>query len=698
MTNSESSAQAERAGGLLARALRSPLALTVLFLVAGLLVYAPALRGNLIWDDGYLVGENPFYKSPVFTLEVFRHWLFLDSASTYYRPVQNITYMFDYWLWAGNPFGYHLTNIVVHSLSGLLLFFLLRRLLPALLAGVESMTPHFTQTLALLIAIVWTVHPIHNAGVAYISGRADSLASLFALSAWLLVIRARETPKIAVRLSLAVLAAATMLIALCAKEIALMWLLLFLGHLFVCEKSMALRAKFGVLLAVVAVFGTYYILHSLPGYRTPIDAGPPQPFAARILLMLRAMGDYTGLIFWPSQLMMDRSISSAIMYESRANWHALLRYEYLSILGTLALTAFGWLALRDLPGRRLRAFGAAWFVVAFLPISNLFPLNAQVAEHWIYLASIGYLTFLAGCLVLVPERVRRFAWVAIVCAVAALGARTYIRATDWSDAETFYQRTIEAGGGTPRVRGNLANIYGQRGDYAGQEKLLRETLERFPEYLPSRLALGVCLNKQGRTAEAAALLELDKQQSAVAARKFSRTWTAAYGLAGVRAGEGKKDEAIAILQEARERFPGPWEIARMEADLLRQTQGASPAAAVVADYTRERWWHQDSWFTLGKLRFAAQDLDGAAAAFHHAARLDIHDPRPFADIASLEIARNRLDAARVAQQTAIDRDPHQPSRYLVLANILEKLGRPAEAAAALKQAEALRASVHSGGA
>ena len=92
---------------------------------------------------------------------------------------------------------------------------------------------------------------------------------------------------------------------------------------------------------------------------------------------------------------------------------------------------------------------------------------------------------------------------------------------------------------------------------------------------------------------------------------------------------------------------------------------------------------------LGRLRFAAQDLDGAADALRHAARLDIHDPRPFADIADLELARNRLDAACAAQQTAIARDPNQPSSYVVLAGILEKLGRTSEAAAALKQAERL---------
>ena len=95
-------------------------------LLAGWLVYLPALCGELVWDDTYLVGENPFFKSPTFGFEVFRHWLFFDSFSTYYRPVQNWSYMLDYWLWRGAPMGYHATNILLHSLSGFLLYLLLR--------------------------------------------------------------------------------------------------------------------------------------------------------------------------------------------------------------------------------------------------------------------------------------------------------------------------------------------------------------------------------------------------------------------------------------------------------------------------------------------------------------------------------------------------------------------------------------------
>src|SRR5580658_4899841 len=100
-------------------------------LLSAFAVYAPALGGELIWDDRYLVRENPFFRSPVFLLEVFRHYLFFDSFSTYYRPLQNWSYILDYWLWRGDPVGYHLTNILLHSGSGFLLFLLLRRIFVA---------------------------------------------------------------------------------------------------------------------------------------------------------------------------------------------------------------------------------------------------------------------------------------------------------------------------------------------------------------------------------------------------------------------------------------------------------------------------------------------------------------------------------------------------------------------------------------
>ena len=99
-----------------------------------ILAHAPALSGELIWDDLYLAHDNPFIKSPLLILETFRHYLFLDSYSAHYRPVQNLSFIFDYFFWNDNTYGYHLTNILLHAASGVLLYFLLRRLLRSLLS------------------------------------------------------------------------------------------------------------------------------------------------------------------------------------------------------------------------------------------------------------------------------------------------------------------------------------------------------------------------------------------------------------------------------------------------------------------------------------------------------------------------------------------------------------------------------------
>lgn len=664
-----------------------PIIAWLLCLLASFAVYAPALEGDLIWDDFYLVRENPFFRSPVFGLEVFRHYLFFDSFSTYYRPVQNWSYILDYWLWHGAPMGYHLTNILLHSQCAFLLFLLFRRLLPDLSLGERGSAT--VRWIALLVALVWAVHPIHNAAVAYISGRADSLAALFALGAWLLVGRALDEGNAARKIAWALAAAVSMLLGLCSKEIALVWLVLLVGHLIFFDRRHTRAAKGAVVAGVVAALGVYAVLHGLPAPRTPMQDGPPAPWDARFLLMLRALGDYTGLLLFPSKLYMERAISDPGIYRSLVSWREHVRFEYLSIIGLVALLAATWLCAKDLPGRRLRIFGAAWFAVAFLPISNLFPLNAEVAEHWIYLASIGALLFFAGIVIALPARGRAFATVFVGVAIVGLGARTALRSADWINAETFCLRTIEDGGATPRILSSLASIYGQREDYAKQEIILRKMIARFPEYAPAKLNLGICLSRQGRTAEAEELLGASRAKADEVARQYPRTWPAALQLADLRRKAGQPAEALAIVRQARGRFPETWELAKGESDLLRDTAGPAAALPVVAEYAARRWWHYDAQFALGALHFAAGQSDAGITALQNASRLDIHDGRAFSAIAEIELARERPEAALAAQLAAMEREPDSPRHYIALASILEKLGRRAEANAALKKAQLL---------
>lgn len=656
-----------------------PWLVLLLFAALGFAIYAPALHGGRVWDDHYLVGENPFFRSPVFTAEVFRHHLFFESASTYYRPVQNLSYIADYWLWAGEPLGYHCTNVALHALAAWLLWLLLRRLLAGLLGESERAR----EWCAFLVALVWLVHPAHNAAVAYISGRADSLAAVFALGAWLAWLKARDERRVALRVVRCVCSVLLLLLALCSKEIALIWLALFAMHTFVFERT-PLRSRLVPIVGVLVVLAVYVWLHSLPTPRPPQPAFMSEPLAARSILALRALGDYSGLLVFPATLMMERSLGPAAMYADTHAWQHAIGSEWLSIFGLAALLAAAWLCTQRGEGASLRRFGALWFGIAFIPISNLIPLNAESAEHWIYLASIGALMLVAGAVLMLPARAQRAATFVALLACAAFAARTSFRAADWVDGETFARKTLAAGGVTPRMIAYLAQELGAQGRLAEQEQVLRKEIAIFPDYTTARTNLALCLRKQGHEPEAASLLA----SAQTAAPTVPRSWNAALNIAGQMHHDGHSAEALTLIREWRARFPETWELAAFESTILRDTHG--DALAPVADYARAHWWHLPSQLRLASLQRDVNDFTAAAATLTAAQKLDVHGAAAFAELALLELARENLPAAIEAQATAVARAPHDPVQLAQFADILDFAKRPADATAVRKRAEQLR--------
>jgi tetratricopeptide (TPR) repeat protein len=655
------------------------------FLLACLVAYAPALNGELLWDDIYLVGENPFFKSPAFVFEVFRHWLYLDSLSLYYRPVQNLSYILDYWLWNRNPVGYHLSNVLLHTTSGFLLYLLLRKILPSLLSSKEKTGK---SAIAFLVSLIWIIHPIQNAAVAYVAGRADSLATLFAVGGWLLYLQHKPGK---LRAACYCIAPFLFLIALCSKEIAFIWIGLFTVYLFAFDKELKLQAKIVSIVSLLAVFVCYLWLRHLPEARATQTAGS-EDFVFRVILMLRALGDYASLAFFPDQLHMERIVFTSVAYRNVDLWQRSIRFEYLSSIGMLTLAGASYAAWSKRPGQRLRIFGIAWFALGFLPISNLFPLNAQVAEHWIYMASFGFLLIIAGCIVALPKQ---HAWVAaaIVClATFGLTIRTSFRAEEWSSAETFFRQTIASGGSSARVNLNLAHIYSGHGDYVKAEKVLRDALERFPDHPNIKINLGINLLKQGRTQEAEAFLQFDNAASKTMVGMYPHTWSAALNVAHLRYQEGKYDESLAILEDAISRYPDTWELVQFKAQVVEHEYGAVRAIPVVDKYASARWWHYDSHLLLGQMRLEAGDLDGAIADFERAAKLDVHATEPLERIARINVMQNKMDMALAAQKKAIGRGLQQPNQYLMLAAILSQMNRKEEALDAFQKAQDLRAA------
>jgi protein O-mannosyl-transferase len=150
----------------------------ILLAVFCAIFYSNSLLNPFIWDDEALVVQNPIIRSPAGLLNAFTSDLYsgVDFGSNFYRPLQAVSYLWDYHFWRLDPYGYHLTNIALQILVSFLVFLF-------------SFNFVKKREVAFGAALLFALSPLNTEAVTYISGRADMLLGLFLLSSFLLFIR-----------------------------------------------------------------------------------------------------------------------------------------------------------------------------------------------------------------------------------------------------------------------------------------------------------------------------------------------------------------------------------------------------------------------------------------------------------------------------------------------------------------------------
>jgi hypothetical protein len=190
--------------------------LPALFILAALLAYSGNLNSYFVSDDFVQIGK-------VLHGDFSVAWG--QEHGGFFRPLFILSYIIDSRIWHDRPFGFHLTNILLHALNSLLVFKLGLRLFQNLKLPAKSL-----KAATGAAAVLFLVHPSHTEAVTWISGRADLLATLFclaALSSYCAYVNAR-------RIAYMVLALGLGAIALLAKEsaICLPFLILIVGLYF----------------------------------------------------------------------------------------------------------------------------------------------------------------------------------------------------------------------------------------------------------------------------------------------------------------------------------------------------------------------------------------------------------------------------------------------------------------------------------
>ncbi len=429
----------------------------VCIITLGCIAYFNTLDGDWVWDDVSSVLLHQHVQEPAEFFQLFKEdqHAFGRGQGNFYRPLVAASFMWDFWLSHDpvqdtrpgqsypevSPFLFHCTNIIWHVAAAVLLCCLL----------VRFGAPRFVS---LVVPLIFVVHPLHTEAVAYISGRADMMSAVFIFAALFFAFQEGTSQK---RIAGIVLSTIVFGFGLLSKESTLIYpllLVLFIALLPYPEfkekkaRKDAIKQRLTPLFPAVVVILIYIYLRStvLRFADMTVDASP---FLVRIVETFQSFAIYIRLLFIPTGLHMERTLDHAGVGTAVIG----------AVLLLLSIALFVW-AIKVKKHRI--ALGMGWFLLAWLPISGIFPLNAPLAEHWMYVPMAGFWWALVELLyaytpATIQWRRTRTALVTGLCLVFVL--LTVERNDDWQNNDRLFRATLAQNPNTIRVHYNLAVTY-----------------------------------------------------------------------------------------------------------------------------------------------------------------------------------------------------------------------------------------------
>jgi protein O-mannosyl-transferase len=595
----------------------------LILLVVVFISYAPVVRNGFVWDDTALILRDPLIRSWRLIPEGFNHFLFIDATpSDFYRPIQRLTYTLDYAAFAFNPKPYHLVSVLWHGLAALAFYVFAEELLVTF--GAERRR---SRLIALSASLVWAVHPVQSAAVAYISGRADPLAAAFGFFGLFLLVRG-STSSGARQLLLFISSGAALLLSALSKESGLIFPVLGLT-LFLVEKNWASLWKTAIVTIFVATI--YFSLRAGAEHYPAPRFTPAPPVLVRPIIAARAIAEYAGLLLFPLNLHMDRDVETQPSGFNEASLsHAALR-ELQTLAGLVLIAAFIFWLVQFRKRNRAVFISLLFALITYLPVSGIVPLNASAAEHWVYLPSaflfLAIALEVAGLIAkrVVAQRSTRlregYGGQAIAISVfavwfALLSARTFVRTFDWENQRIFLTRTIAHGGDSARMLINLAGLEMTDGKLGEAAAHLHTALDKKPDQPLAILNLGALALKQNDLKQARELLNRAAQMPLVDAQANEY-------LAVLENKESGQANLMRMRLAARTGMPN-WSIEKRYIQLLDETGSTRAAIDELLGCLQPQWYRAESWKLLSELHAKLGHSEQAAQALAQARAYDVH--------------------------------------------------------------------------
>ncbi len=468
-----------------------------IIIAVGGAVYLNSLSGVFVFDDFASIANNPAVRHlwpPAFIFDC------PPERGLSGRPAVAFSFALNYALHGLKGPGYHVLNIILHLLCGLLLFAILRQIFQS--SPLERRYGATSSVLAFAVSLLWVVHPLTVGAVTYLSARSELLMGFFYLATLYCSLRVFRSGKAPGWEAAAVLACALGMISKEVMVSAPLIVFLYDRAFFSGSWREALRRRPAFYRGLAVTLGIMiFIVASGPrgksvGFNLLSDVTAWDYLLTQSGVILH----YLRLVFWPDPLVIDyfdwpiaRTLSEVIVPAS-------------IVLCGLAATL--WLTLKNKPAGML----GVWFFFILAPTSSFVPIPSEVAaEFRMYMPLCAVLTaaVLAGWELLrrVPSSaVRKYAAPGLLgAAVLCFGFLTVRQNALYATEIAVLEHTVMHRPGNSRARLNLVfALYheGRLEEAAGQA---REAVRSAPENLKAKAhtALGMVLEKSGKREEAA---------------------------------------------------------------------------------------------------------------------------------------------------------------------------------------------------
>ena len=648
-------------------------------------VFLPLLRCDFIeFDDyAYVTGNTHIYFTPGNLARTLTH-----GEGSNWHPLTQWSLMFDHRLYGLNPWGYHLTNVLLHAANTVLVFLVLRRMMGLRSdKGIGATTPQAGATWrSLMVAALFGLHPLRVESVAWISERKDVLSVLF----WMLTLWAytRWVQQSAVRspqsavgnqsASLRLLPSGFYWLALVFFALGLMskpmvvtlpFVLLLLDYWPLARWSrqnlwglVVEKAPFFLLSAIVSVV-TYVVQKNGGMLKELARVSVPLSGAARLENALVAYGRYLGKLIWPVDL--------CAFYPHPGHWPA--EQVVLAGLLLLGISAFVWVVRRRWP---YGLMGWLWFLGTLIPVIGLVQAGSQsMADRYSYIPSIGILMVLVWG---VHQMTRGWHHQGIILSMAggalvlACIILTRHQIGYWKDDVSVWRRAVAVTGNNYDAHNRLGRALSSQKRFAEAVREFQEAARLNPGLAEAYCSLGYISSSQGRVAEAVA-----DYQRALAVRP---DYVAVHNSLGeLLRQEGRLDEAIDHFRKAVEIEPDS-AISQNNLGFALSLKGRPDEAlahfqkAVDVDPNNQTIQYNFGSFLLQRGR-----VDEAIGHFRSALKLQPDNAEIHNDLGHALLLKEQPDEAIRELQTAARLKPGQAEAHSDLGRALLNQGRLDEA-------------------